>query len=75
MTPNFSPATSGSRSSSRCGALATDTSTCCSSQPALSLIAEADTYWALEDLKREGQDPVSTGVSVHPPKRGSPPWK
>jgi len=37
--------------------------------PALSLIAEPDTYLALEDLKREGKIRFY-GVSVHPPEEG-----
>src|SRR2546428_9614671 len=37
--------------------------------PALSLIADPDTYLVLEDLKREGKIRFY-GVSVHPPEEG-----
>src|SRR5207244_8211812 len=37
--------------------------------PALSVIADADTYLVLEDLKREGKIRFY-GVSVHPPEEG-----
>src|SRR5207237_1729991 len=37
--------------------------------PALSLIADPDTYLVLEDLKREGKLRFY-GVSVHPPEEG-----
>src|SRR5213076_1251300 len=39
--------------------------------PALSLIADPDTYLVLEDLKREGKIRFY-GVSVHPPEEGPP---
>src|SRR5439155_2540481 len=42
---------------------------CSSDLPALSLIADADTYLVLEDLKREGKIRFY-GVSVHPPEEG-----